>query len=183
MITEKKIGIAGIGNYILRDEGFGVHVVHYLQQNYEFPDNVELQDVGTAGIYMAPFLEECDPVFVIDVVDIAGEPGSFHFFTLDDVKAGNFQMRMSPHQLGFLEIMEVAKLRDAAPENVEFYTVIPKELTESIELSDEVAKRKIEVADMILARLADLGVKVTPNPGKGEDKSEQVPSRNKIEAR
>ena len=49
-----------------------------------------------------------------------------------------------------------------APENVEFYTVIPKELTESIELSDELEERKIQVANMILTRLADLGVKVTP---------------------
>jgi len=161
MQTEKKIGIAGIGNFILRDEGFGVHVVHYLEANYSFPDNVEIQDVGTAGIYMAPFLEECDPIFVIDVVDIAGEPGSFHFFTLDDVKAGNFQTRMSPHQLGLLEILAVSKLRDAAPEHVEFYTVIPKELEESIELSDVVEQRKIEVAEMILARLAEMGVQVT----------------------
>jgi hydrogenase maturation protease len=162
MKMTKKIGIAGIGNLILRDEGFGVHVVQYLQEHYTFPDNVEIQDIGTAGIYMAPFLEECDPVFVIDVVDIAGEPGSFHFFSLADVKAGNFQLRMSPHQLGLLEILEVSKLRDAAPEQVEFYTVIPKELEESIELSEVVAARKVEVADMILARLADLGVQVTP---------------------
>jgi hydrogenase maturation protease len=161
MTNNKKIGIAGIGNFILRDEGFGVHVVHYLEKHYDFPDNVEIQDVGTAGIYMAPFLEECDPIFVIDVVDIKGEPGSFHFFTLDDVKAGNFQMRMSPHQLGFLEILDVAKLRDNAPEHVEFYTVIPLELTESIELSDVVEKRKIEVAEMILSRLADMDVTVT----------------------
>lgn len=161
MQTVKKIGIAGIGNFILRDEGFGVHVVHYLQENYSFPDNVEIQDVGTAGIYMAPFLEECDPILVIDVVDIAGEPGSFHFFTLDDVKAGNFQTRMSPHQLGLLEILEVSKLRDAAPEQIEFYTVIPKELEESIELSDVVEQRKVEVAEMILARLAGMGLKVT----------------------
>jgi hydrogenase maturation protease len=101
------------------------------------------------------------------VVDIAGEPGSFHFFTLDDVKSGNFQTRMSPHQLGMLEILEVTKLRDAAPEHVEFYTVIPKELEESIELSDVVEKRKVEVAEMILSRLADLGVVVT-----GKEKSQ-----------
>jgi len=157
---QKKIGIAGIGNFILRDEGFGVHVVHYLMDNYTFPENIDIQDIGTAGIYMAPFLEECDPIFVIDVVDIEGEPGSFHFFTLDDVKAGNFQMRMSPHQLGFLEILEVCKLRDAAPEHIEFYTVIPLELTESIELSDIVAKRMVEVAEMILKRLDQLDVKV-----------------------
>jgi len=161
MTTEKKIGIAGIGNYILGDEGFGVHVVHYLQNNYEFPENVEIQDIGTAGIYMAPFLEECDPIFVIDVVDIEGEPGSFHFFGIDDVKAGNFQMRMSPHQLGLLEILEVCKLRDAAPERVEFFTVIPKVLEESIELSEEVDGRKVEVAEMILDRLKDLGVDVS----------------------
>ena len=158
---QKKIGIAGIGNFILRDEGFGVHVVHYLMDNYNFPENVDIQDIGTAGIYMAPFLEECDPVFVIDVVDIEGEPGSFHFFTLDDVKAGNFQMRMSPHQLGLLEILEVCKLRDAAPEHIEFYTVIPLELTESIELSDIVAGRKVEIAEMILNRLKELDIKVT----------------------
>jgi hydrogenase maturation protease len=162
MTTKKKIGIAGIGNYILADEGFGVHVVHYLLNNYDFPENVEIQDIGTAGIYMAPFLEECDPVFVIDVVDIEGEPGSFHFFGIDDVKAGNFQMRMSPHQLGLLEILEVCKLRGAAPENVEFFTVIPKVLEESIELSDEVDQRKVEVAEMILGKLKDLGVEFHP---------------------
>lgn len=161
MKINKKIGIAGIGNYILGDEGFGVHVVHFLQEHYTFPDSVEIQDVGTAGIYMAPFLEECDPILVIDVVDIEGEPGSFHYFTLNDVKAGNFQTRMSPHQLGLLEILEVTKLRDAAPEHIEFYTVIPKELEESVELSDVVAERKVEVAEMILSRLADLGVQVT----------------------
>lgn len=168
MNQKKKIGIAGIGNYILADEGFGVHVVHYLQETYVFPDYVDIQDVGTAGIYMAPFLEECDPVFVIDVVDIEGEPGSFHFYSLDDVKAGNFQTRMSPHQLGFLEILEVAKLRDSAPEHVEFYTVIPKELVEGIELSEEVAARKIEVAEMIVSRLEKLGVEVRLTPGKQE---------------
>ena len=160
LITNKKIGIAGIGNFLLRDEGFGVHVVHYLHDKYEFPENVEIQDIGTAGIYMAPFLEECDPIFVVDVVDIQGEPGSFHFFTLDDVKAGNFQLRMSPHQLGLLEILEISKLRDTAPEHIEFYTVIPHELTESIELSDIVAARKIEVAEMIIKRLEGLDVKV-----------------------
>lgn len=160
MMTDKKIGVAGIGNYILGDEGFGVHVVHYLQNHYNFPDNVDIQDVGTAGIYMAPFLEECDPILVVDIVDIPGEPGSFHFFTLDDVKAGNFQTRMSPHQLGLLEILEVSKLRDAAPDEMEFYTVIPKELNECIELSPVVDQQKVAVAEMIVKRLEELGVRV-----------------------
>lgn len=158
--TEKKIGIIGIGNLILSDEGFGIHTIHHLEDNYIFPENVLLQDAGTAGIYMSPFLEACDPIFVIDVVDINAEPGSFHFYTMDDVKAGNFQKKMSPHQLGLLEIVEICRLRDAAPENIEFYCVVPKVLDTSMELSPAVAPRVLEVADMILKRLEDMGVNV-----------------------
>ena len=162
MTSEKKnIGVAGIGNLLLQDEGFGVHVVQYLQNNYDFPENVDIQDIGTAGIYMAPMLETCDPILVIDVVDIQGEPGSFHFYSWDDVKAGSFQQKMSPHQLGMLEILEICKLRGESPGKVEFYTIIPHQLTETIELSEVASARMLEVADMILNRLADLGVRVS----------------------
>ena len=88
MEDKKKIGILGIGNLIVGDEGFGVHAVRYLEENYEFPDTVLIRDGGTAGIYMSPFLEECDPVLVIDVVDIDAEPGSMHYYSNEDVKAG-----------------------------------------------------------------------------------------------
>lgn len=157
---DKKIGILGIGNLIVGDEGFGVHTINYLEENYIFPDNVLLRDAGTAGIYMSPFLEECDPVFVIDVVDIDAEPGSIHYYSNEDVKAGKISTRMSPHQLGLLEVLEICKLRDAAPEKVEFYCVVPKTLETTIELSDVVAPRVKEIADIILKRLEEAGVQV-----------------------
>lgn len=156
--TEKKIGIVGIGNLICGDEGFGIHTVRYLEDNYVFPDNVLIKDAGTAGIYLSPFLEECDPVFVIDVVDIEAEPGSMHYYSTEDVKLGNIQTKMSPHQLGLLEILEICKLRDAAPECVEFYCVVPKDLDTSLELSAAVAPRVPEIAEKVLARLDKLGI-------------------------
>lgn len=158
MEDKKKIGILGIGNLIVGDEGFGVHAVRYLEENYEFPDTVLIRDGGTAGIYMSPFLEECDPVLVIDVVDIDAEPGSMHYYSNEDVKAGKISTRMSPHQLGLLEILEICKLRDAAPETLEFYCVVPKELNTSTELSDVVAPRVKEICEIVLKRLSELGV-------------------------
>jgi len=158
MEDKKKIGILGIGNLIVGDEGFGVHAVRYLEENYEFPDSVLIRDGGTAGIYMSPFLEECDPVLVIDVVDIDAEPGSMHYYSNEDVKAGKISTRMSPHQLGLLEILEICKLRDAAPETLEFYCVVPKDLITSTELSDVVAPRVKEICEIVLKRLAELGV-------------------------
>jgi hydrogenase maturation protease len=159
-MENKKIGVLGIGNLIVGDEGFGVHAVRYLEEHYEFPDNVLIKDGGTAGIYMSPFLEECDPVLVIDVVDIDAEPGSMHYYSNEDVKAGKISTRMSPHQLGLLEILEICKLRDAAPESLEFYCVVPHKLETSTELSEVVAPRVKEICDIILKRLADLGVEV-----------------------
>lgn len=157
---EKKIGILGVGNLIVGDEGFGVHAINYLQENYIFPDNVLLRDGGTAGIYLSPFLEECDPVFVIDVVDIDAEPGSMHYYSNEDVKAGKISTRMSPHQLGLLEVLEICKLRDAAPEKVEFYCVVPKVLETTTELSNVVAPRVKEIAEILIKRLQDAGVTV-----------------------
>ena len=156
--NKKKIGILGVGNLIVGDEGFGVHTVRYLEEHYEFPEEVLLRDGGTAGIYMSPFLEECDPVLVIDVVDIDAEPGSLHYYSSADVKAGKISTRMSPHQLGLLEILEICKLRDAAPETLEFYCVVPKKLDTSTELSDVVAPRVKEISDIVLKRLAELGL-------------------------
>ncbi len=163
--TEKKIGIIGIGNLICGDEGFGVHTIQYLENNYSFPENVILKDAGTAGIYMSPFLEECDPVLVIDVVDIDDEPGSVHFYDVKDVKLGNIQTKMSPHQLGLLEIIEICRLRDAAPENVEFYCAVPLSLETTMELSPTLAPRVKEVADMILKRVREMGVEVNKKNG------------------
>ena len=159
--TNKKIGILGVGNLIVGDEGFGVHAVRYLEEHYEFPDNVLILDGGTAGIYMSPFLEECDPVLVIDVVDIDAEPGSMHYYSSEDVKAGKLSTRMSPHQLGLLEVLEICKLRDSAPETLEFYCVVPHHLDTSTELSDVVAPRVKDISEIVLKRLAELGVQIS----------------------
>ncbi|MEE4241093.1 MAG: HyaD/HybD family hydrogenase maturation endopeptidase [Desulfopila sp.] len=155
---EKKIGIIGIGNLICGDEGFGIHAIRFLEENFIFPENVVLHDAGTAGIYLSPILEECDPVLVIDVVDIDAEPGSMHYYNMEDIKLGNIQTKMSPHQLGVLEILEICKLRDAAPESVEFYCVVPQDLDASVELSETVAPRVSEIADKVLKRLKELGI-------------------------
>ena len=158
---KKNIGIIGIGNLILSDEGFGIHTLSYLEEHYTFPENVVLKDAGTAAIYMAPFLEECDPVFVIDVVDLQAEPGSYHFFTMDDIEARTFQTKMSPHQLGLLEMVEICRLRDMAPEHIEFHCVVPQSLETGMDLSPALAARVEEVAQKIVTRLRNLGVEVT----------------------
>ncbi len=152
------VGILGIGNILIRDEGFGVHCVQRLQELYQVPDNVEVLDGGTAGIMLAPFIESVDLLYVIDTVNGGGEPGSIHCFSDSDVRAGNIQGRMSPHQLGLLEILSLCQLRGEAPEQVELITVVPQDLSTGLGLSPVVEARIPEVIDMLIDRLDREGI-------------------------
>jgi len=37
MRSQQRIGILGLGNLLLSDEGFGVHFINYLTERYEIP--------------------------------------------------------------------------------------------------------------------------------------------------
>lgn len=154
----KKAGILGIGNLLLSDESFGVHVVEFLEEHYSFPDSVTVLDGGTAGIYMAPFLEDHDPVFVVDVVNLDNaKPGSLYTFTADDARNGSMQTRMSPHQLGILEILDICKLRGIQPETVEFFCVVPESLATGLEMTDVVSSQVEKISKLLVERLQGMG--------------------------
>ena len=50
VLHQAEVTILGVGNVILRDEGFGVRVAEYLDRHYIWPDNVQIVDGGTLGI-------------------------------------------------------------------------------------------------------------------------------------
>lgn len=162
MKKPKEIGILGVGNLLLTDEGFGIHFIERLQKEYVFPPSIELLDGGTAGIMLAPFMETKDILFVIDVVNLKDEPGTIHFFSDQDVRSGNIQTRMSPHQVGLLEILDLCRLRDKAPERVEMLTVVPGDLSTRIGLSPPLIPALDEVMDTLLHKLNELGIFPVP---------------------
>ncbi len=161
-IKRKTVGILGIGNYLVRDEGFGVHFIERLTKQYDLPDNIEVLDGGTAGIMLSPFIEQLDILYVIDTVAIDGEPGTIHRFTDKDVRSGNIATRLSPHQVGLLEILDICRLRDKAPQYVEMITVIPEDLTSGIELTKCLEPKLDEVMQILLAELKKIDCDIRP---------------------
>jgi len=162
MNQPEKIGILGVGNLLLADEGFGIHCIERLQKEYVFPPFIELLDGGTAGIMLAPFMEDKDILFVIDVVNLKDEPGSIHHFSDQDVRSGNIQTRMSPHQVGLLEILDLCRLRGKAPDRVEMVTVVPGDLSTRIGLSPPLIPILDEIIDIILLKLNELDIYPVP---------------------
>lgn len=159
----KKIGIVGIGNLLISDEGFGPHFIQHLLDRYMLPENVTVLDGGTAGIMLAPFIEDHDVLYVIDIVsESEGEPGSIHCYTTEDVRSGNIQSRMSPHQVGLFEILDLCALRDKIPEHIEMLTVVPADLSTRVGLSAKLADRIGDIERILLKSLRDHKVQLTP---------------------
>ena len=63
-----RILIMGVGNVLLCDEGFGVRAVAYLEEQYDWPDNVQFLAGETGGIMLMPEIQSCDLLVVLDVV-------------------------------------------------------------------------------------------------------------------
>jgi hydrogenase maturation protease len=78
--------IAGFGNVLRGDDGFGVEVIRSLQPRVgQFP-GVELMEVGTGGIRMAQeLLTPCDVLIIADAMTRGGSPGSVYVLNVESV--------------------------------------------------------------------------------------------------
>jgi len=76
---KKEIIVLGCGNILFGDDGFGVSVAEYLQNNGPLPTNASVVNAGTSvrGILFDVILDEHRPrrVIVIDAVDLNRKPG------------------------------------------------------------------------------------------------------------
>lgn len=100
---QKEILIAGVGNILYGDDGFGPEVIHYLKKHYKIPVNVCLVDAGT-GIRKILFtlsLSDKRPkvIVIIDAVDKGKKPGEIFDIHLDELpleKIDDFSMHQVP---------------------------------------------------------------------------------------
>lgn len=71
-----RVLIAGVGNVLRGDDGFGVEVAHRLDR-LSLPDGTHVVEIGIAGIALVQELQDgWDALVVIDTVDRARPPGT-----------------------------------------------------------------------------------------------------------
>lgn len=149
--------IFGAGNLLCSDEGFGVHFIKYLEQHYRFQEDVELYDGGTLGIMVTHLLEEADRVFLVDVVDVAGEPGDVFRYEKEEFLLGRLPIKMSPHQIGIQEVLTLSDLRGRTPDQVSLFGIIPQSYEAGVELSPLLAGKLPGLAELVVSELRAAG--------------------------
>jgi len=114
----KKILIAGCGNTLFGDDGFGPEVVDYLTEHYSIPENVCLMDVGTSirKILFTLTLSEARPevIVIIDAVDKGRKPGENFEISLDEVpeeKIDDFSIHQVPSSNLLKELQDLCSVK------------------------------------------------------------------------
>ncbi len=124
-----------MGNYLMGDEGLGVHLAQELKDEIS-PRLADVLDGGTAGFQLMEYIGSYPRVILIDA-------------TLDDKPAGTIQLirpkfasdfpkAMSTHEIGLKDLVESLTLLDQLPDVYLFVVSVKTIQPLSVDLSPDV---------------------------------------------
>ena len=88
-----EIVVAGCGNPLYADDGFGPAVVESLK-DLGLPENITVVDAGLGGPHFIFTLlnpESTKTLIIVDIADFGGEPGELRWLTVDELPVGSYR--------------------------------------------------------------------------------------------
>ncbi len=155
----KNILIIGMGNVLMQDEGVGVRAVEELENRYVIPEGVTVVDGGTTGMGLFESIRQCDQLIVADAINTGVPYGSLMRIANGDIPAF-FQTKLSNHQLGLSDLLALLTLKGEVPEHVAIIGMVPHSLENRLGLTPEATAGLAAMLEMLVAELADLGVRL-----------------------
>lgn len=120
--------VLGIGNTLLSDEGAGIHVLEALRERYPEPADTTYLDGGTLSFTLAGEVEKADNLIVIDAAQLQREPGSINCLTNEDMDAFLGNCKRSVHEVGLLDLLDIARLTDTLPVKRALIAIQPEKI-------------------------------------------------------
>jgi len=120
--------VLGVGNTLLADEGAGVHAMRYLQAHGESLQGTDFIDAGTLSFTLADDIASADNLIIFDAAQIDAAPGTVRVFEGDDFDSFLQSGRRSVHEVGFADLMDIARLQDCLPKNRALIGIQPEVL-------------------------------------------------------
>ena len=157
LVAVTPVTVLGIGNIILRDEGFGVRAMEYLNEHFRFSPEVQLLDGGTLGPELLHFITGTEKLLILDAVAGDAPAGTVYRFENDAVMA-HFQEKMSSHEIGIQDVLAWLTVTGRSIPNVVVLGMQPYELTAGLTLSPEMAAALPSFAHRAVEELVRFGV-------------------------
>ena len=148
-----RVLILGIGNYLMGDEGVGVHAVQALSKT-KLPDFVDIMDGGTGSFDLMPILAQYPLVIFIDATMDFRPPG-----TIDVIYpefAADFPTVLSAHDVGLKDMIDALEFKGELPKIILITVSIKGMSPMDITLTDEVQAsipKVVETVNKILDKI------------------------------
>ena len=142
--------ILGIGNNLLSDEGVGVHVVRHLEVHHPDVPGVSYLDGGTLSFTLAPDIEDCENLIVLDAAQFSEAPGTIKLLVGAEMDHFIGHGKRSVHEVGLVDLMSIARLQERLPRNRALLGIQPAEFGWGEAPSDVVAGAIPDAARRVL---------------------------------
>jgi hydrogenase maturation protease len=151
------VAVFGIGNVLVGDDAAGPAVIAALENDYEVPSEVIVEDLGTPSLDLAARLMDFDAVIFIDSVSTNAAPGTIRLYTLDEILEHPPGLRLSPHDPSLKETLLTSRFASGNPAYVRMVGIVPESI-DRFGMSVPVRAAIPAAVDAVLTELAILGI-------------------------
>lgn len=154
--TSDKTLVLGIGNYLMGDEGVGVHIIHNMEV-MDLPDYLEVLDGGTGGFFLMNVFDAYKKVIFLDATMDGKTAGTI---TVTHPKfASDFPKSLSVHDVGLKDMVEALYILDKLPELHLITITVTGIQPMVVGMTDEVEKCIPTAIETILQLAEDINAK------------------------
>jgi hydrogenase maturation protease len=143
------ITVLSVGNTIMGDDGVGPAILAQVMADRGHDPHITYVEGGVRGLLNLPDVQDAHWLILLDAIADPAPPGTILHLNGAELPHRLSSKKVSPHQVGLLDLLTSARLIGDEPDRVEVVGVVPDQVDLSLELSPAVAAAVPEAAKLV----------------------------------
>ena len=149
---------------MFHDEGLGIYLTKYIQENYHIPQNLTILDGGGLGFTLMTYYQEYDKVITIGTTSKDAKAGDVVSISGEEMMAEG-AIKKTATEVEITMMLEICSFHEDMGE-VQLIGMIPKDIIEVKNALTQTALNSMtKLLDLTLDELSKDGIKLTPKEG------------------
>ena len=148
--------VIGIGNSLLSDDGFGVHVIKEIRPLLESDDSIKIVDGGTIGLNLLPDIEDNNHLIVVDAAEMGLSPGALRVLCDERMDEHLSRHKSTVHEVAMSDLLCAARLSGRSPQTRCLIAVQPGSLDWGLLPTEPVQAAISDACELIRNRIGEL---------------------------
>ncbi len=149
---------------MFHDEGLGIYLTKYIEENYHIPKNLTVLDGGGLGFTLMTYYQEYDKVIVVGTTSREGKAGEVFAITGEQMMAEG-AIKKTATEVEITMMLEICSFHEEMGE-VELISMIPEDIIEVKNgLTATVLRAMPKLLDLTLDVLKKDGIELQPKEG------------------